>query len=227
MAKIGIIGGSGLEDPEILKGGMDISVDTPYGKPSSELTSGKIDDVDVVLLARHGKNHQISPSLVNYRANIHALKSIGCSHIVTTTAVGSLREEIGRGDLAILDQFIDFTRHRNFSFFESFEPGNPRHAPMAEPFSRELRGLLIDGCRELGFRFHETATVITIEGLHARSYQIGDSEAMIVGQRGLIKLQTLPHSPTGFAVEAGFLDEREALHHAERHLVSNFLAFQI
>ena len=68
-----------------------------------------------------------------------------------------------------------------------------------------------------------TMTVITIEGLHARSYQIGDSEAMVVGQRGLIKLQTTAHSPTGFAVEAGFLDEREALHHKERHLVSNFL----
>ena len=68
-----------------------------------------------------------------------------------------------------------------------------------------------------------TMTVITIEGLIARSYQIGDSEALVVGQRGVIKLQTTAHSPTGFAVEAGFLDEREALHHAERHLVSNFL----
>ena len=68
-----------------------------------------------------------------------------------------------------------------------------------------------------------TMTVITIEGIHARSYQIGDSEAMIVGQRGLIKLQTTAHSPTGFAVEAGFLDERDALHHEERHLISNFL----
>ena len=68
-----------------------------------------------------------------------------------------------------------------------------------------------------------TLTVITIEGLIARSYQIGDSEAMVVGQRGLIKLQTTAHSPTGFAVEAGFLDHREALHHAERHLVSNFI----
>jgi len=68
-----------------------------------------------------------------------------------------------------------------------------------------------------------TMTVITVEGLHARSYQVGDSEAMIVGQRGLVKLQTTAHSPTGFAVEAGFLDQRDALHHEERHLVSNFL----
>lgn len=80
-----------------------------------------------------------------------------------------------------------------------------------------------EAVRALGNGSATTMTVITIEGTHARSYQIGDSEAMIVGQRGLIKLQTMAHSPTGFAVEAGFLDEREALHHEERHLVSNFL----
>ncbi len=80
-----------------------------------------------------------------------------------------------------------------------------------------------DAVRALANGSATTMTVITIEGLHARSYQIGDSEAMVVGQRGLIKLQTTAHSPTGFAVEAGFLDEREALHHEERHLVSNFL----
>ena len=77
--------------------------------------------------------------------------------------------------------------------------------------------------QDLGNGSATTLTVITIEGLIVRAYQIGDSEAMVVGQRGLIKLQTTPHSPTGFAVEAGFLDEREALHHADRHLVSNFL----
>lgn len=77
--------------------------------------------------------------------------------------------------------------------------------------------------RELANGSATTLTVVTIEGRLARSYQIGDSEALIVGQRGLIKLQTTPHSPTGFAVEAGFLDQREALHHAERHLVSNFI----
>jgi serine/threonine protein phosphatase PrpC len=77
--------------------------------------------------------------------------------------------------------------------------------------------------QQLGNGSATTFTVLTIEGLTVRAYQIGDSEAMVVGQRGLIKLQTTAHSPTGFAVEAGFLDEREALHHAERHLVSNFL----
>ncbi len=93
-----------------------------------------------------------------------------------------------------------------------------------------LRTSILDGIEaanaavmDLGNGSATTLTVITIEGLSTRAYQIGDSEAVVVGQRGCIKLQTTPHSPTGFAVEAGFLDQREALHHAERHLVSNFL----
>lgn len=93
-----------------------------------------------------------------------------------------------------------------------------------------LRTAILDGIeaancavQDLGNGSATTLTVITVEGLTVRAYQIGDSEAMVVGQRGFIKLQTTPHSPTGFAVEAGFLDQREALHHAERHLVSNFL----
>jgi 5'-methylthioadenosine phosphorylase len=164
MVKIGIIGGSGLDNPDILENAKAIEVSTPYGEPTSVLKSGKIKGVDVVLLARHGREHTIPPTQVNFRANIHALKEQGCTHILATTAVGSLREEIGRGHLVILDQFIDFTRLRNISFFHTFEPHNPKHTPMAEPFSKELRTLLIEGCRELRIPFHEKGTVVTIEG---------------------------------------------------------------
>ncbi len=123
MAKVGIIGGSGLDDPEIFQKENELTVETPYGKPSSALTVGKISGIDVVNLARHGKNHQYSPSQVNYKANIHALKEADVTHIIATTACGSLREEIGRGDFVIVDQFIDFTKHRNITFHESFENG--------------------------------------------------------------------------------------------------------
>jgi len=85
MVKIGIIGGSGLDNPEILKEAKDIYVDTPYGKPTSPLKIGKINDVDVVLIARHGRGHTIPPTQVNYRANIQALKDQACSHIIATT----------------------------------------------------------------------------------------------------------------------------------------------
>ena len=97
MAKIAIIGGSGLEDPNILKSPKTLKVETPFGDPSSELTSGKIGNVDVVILSRHGKKHTIPPTQVNNRANIWALKEQGCDFILATTACGSLREEIGRG----------------------------------------------------------------------------------------------------------------------------------
>ncbi len=164
MVKIGIIGGSGLDNPEILKDAKDINVDTPYGKPTSPLKLGKINDVDVVLIARHGREHIIPPTQVNYRANIQALKDQGCSHILATTACGSLRENIDRGDLVILDQFIDFTRLRKISFFEEFAPGDMKHTPMADPYSEELRKILIETAKELNLKYHETGTVVTIEG---------------------------------------------------------------
>lgn len=164
MVKIGIIGGSGLDNPDILEDVKEISVDTPYGKPSSSLKTGKIKGVDVVLIARHGREHTIPPTQVNFRANIHALKEAGCTHILATTACGSLREEIDRGHLVILDQFIDFTRHRPITFFERFEPNDMKHTPMAEPFSKELRNVLIETCKEVGLKHHEKGTVVTIEG---------------------------------------------------------------
>ncbi len=164
MVKIGIIGGSGLDNPEILKEAKDINVDTAYGKPTSPLKLGKINDVDVVLIARHGRAHTIPPTQVNYRANIQALKDQGCSHILATTACGSLREDIDRGDLVILDQFIDFTRFRKISFFEEFDPGDMKHTPMADPYSVELRKILIETAKELNLKHHEKGTVVTIEG---------------------------------------------------------------
>ena len=164
MAVVGIIGGSGLDDPEILKSPRDVAQETTYGYPSSPLREGTISGVRVFLLARHGRDHTIPPSQVNNRANITALREVGCTHIVSTTAVGSLREEIGRGDLAVLDQFIDFTRHRKVTFHEAFEPGEMKHTPMANPFSAELRHVIIETCGELGLPCHERATVVTIEG---------------------------------------------------------------
>ena len=164
MAIIGIIGGSGLDNPDILQNPRDESAATPFGTPSSFLKRGTIGNTQVALLARHGREHTIPPTQVNYRANIRALKDVGCTHIIATTAVGSLREEICRGDLVIIDQFIDFTKQRKMTYYESFEPHNPRHASMADPYDGYLRKLLIDECKTLGYPFHEKGTVVTIEG---------------------------------------------------------------
>ncbi|OQY59881.1 MAG: methylthioadenosine phosphorylase [Desulfobacteraceae bacterium 4572_88] len=161
--KVGIIGGSGLDDPQILQDAKEISADTPYGKPSSVLTEGNINGVNTVLLTRHGKRHELSPTQVNYRANIHALKDQGVTHILATTACGSLREDIDRGDFVILDQFIDFTKFRKNTFHESFENGI-EHPTVADPFDVKLRQVLYETSVELGFRTHEQGTVVTIEG---------------------------------------------------------------
>ena len=163
MIKVGIIGGSGLDDPEMLNGTRQVDVDTPFGKPSSALMCGRFNGAEVVMVARHGKKHQYSPSQVNYRANIHALKEQGATHILATTACGSLKEEIGRGDFVILDQFIDLTRLRKSTFFDSFEHG-ARHTSMAEPFNGDLRRLLYDTATELSLKVHKRGTVVTIEG---------------------------------------------------------------
>ena len=117
MAKIGIIGGSGLDDPKIIKNPVSKEVDNKYGQPSSSLTCGKIEGMEVVILARHGKDHGIMPTKVNFLANIYALKEEKCTHILAATAVGSLREEIKPGNLVFPSQFIDFTLHPNLTFF--------------------------------------------------------------------------------------------------------------
>lgn len=162
--KIGIIGGSGLDKPNLLAGAHDRDVSTVWGTPSSPLREGIIDGVPILLLARHRREHTLPPAQVNYRANIQALKDAGCTHILATTAVGSLRKKIARGDLVIVDQFIDWTRQRKNTYYEQFSPHSPVHTPMASPYDSFLRQCLIAGCRQLGYSFHPRGTVITIEG---------------------------------------------------------------
>jgi 5'-methylthioadenosine phosphorylase len=164
VALIGIIGGSGLDNPEIFLNPQDETVSTVYGDPSSPIKRGTIGGSEVIILARHGREHTIPPTQVNYRANIAALKAAGCTHIVATTAVGSLREEIRRGDLVIVDQFIDFTKQRKMTFHESFAPHSPVHCPMAYPYDKRLRELLIKECERLAYPYHDKGTVVTIEG---------------------------------------------------------------
>ena len=198
--KIGIIGGSGLDNPNLLSNTKDIDGITPFGSTSSCLRTGEIGGVPVVLMARHGHEHSIPPAQVNYRANIHALKEIGCTHLLVSTAVGSLRAEIQRGDLIVLDQFIDFTRQRKMTFHESYKPNEPVHPAMPDPFDAKLRTLMIQELKNLGYRYHPTGTVITIEGprfstrAESRMYRIWgadvvnmsvSTECMLASEAGL------------------------------------------
>ncbi|NVM16270.1 MAG: S-methyl-5'-thioadenosine phosphorylase [Candidatus Lokiarchaeota archaeon] len=199
MVKIGIIGGSGLDNPDILKDVKEIETSTLYGKPTSPLKLGKINDVEIVLVARHGRDHTIPPTQVNYRANIQALKDQGCTHILATTACGSLREKIGRGDFIILDQFIDFTRLRKVSFFDEFPPGDAKHTAMAYPYSEDLRKILIDTAKELNLKYHEKGTVVTIEG--PRFSTRAESEMFRIWGADVINMSIAPE--TILANEAG------------------------
>ncbi|XP_063074388.1 S-methyl-5'-thioadenosine phosphorylase [Engraulis encrasicolus] len=199
--KIGIIGGSGLDDPDILEGRTERYVDTPFGKPSDALIVGKIKDVECVLLARHGRHHTIMPTNVNYRANIWALKAEGCTHVLATTACGSLREEIQPGDIVILDQFIDRTTKRHQTFYDGC-PTSPQgvcHIPMAVPFCSHTGQVLVSVAQTLGVKCHPKGTMITIEGPRFSSR----AESVMFQQWGadVINMTTVPE--VVLAKEAG------------------------
>lgn len=198
MLKFGIIGGSGLDDPDILKDPQEIEVQTQYGEPSSTLLTGKIGGVESVILARHGRRHQYSPTQVNNRANIQALKQVGVTHIVATTACGSLRTQIDRGHLVVLDQFIDFTRFRKNTFVDSFEDGAV-HTAMAHPFDETLRTHLFQTGRQLGLDIHEKGCVITIEG--PRFSTVAESKMFRTWGADVINMSTAPEAM--LANEAG------------------------
>ncbi|MGA1868132.1 MAG: S-methyl-5'-thioadenosine phosphorylase [bacterium] len=161
MLKIGLLGGSGFDDSRLIENIEQVEVSTPFGLPSDKLTIGNFEGIDLVILARHGKGHTIYPTGVNYRANIWAMKELGVTHIIATTAVGSLREKIAPGHLVLPDQFIDRTTKRHSTFYEK---DTICHIPMAEPFCPKLRGILKETADSLSLTCYEKGTVITIEG---------------------------------------------------------------
>lgn len=184
--RIGIIGGSGMDDPRLMKGKREKKVKTPFGIPTSPLTIGNIDGIETVILARHGRKHSIYPTGVNYRANISALKKEGCTHIFATTAVGSLRENIRPGDFVFLDQFIDFTKHRPLTFHEK----KVVHTPMSNPFCDGLRALLAASAKELRLRYHTKGTIVTIEG--PRFSTVAESHMFRKLGADVINMSTVP-----------------------------------
>jgi 5'-methylthioadenosine phosphorylase len=164
MTKIAIIGGTGLENLHILENAGTVVPETPFGKTDAPIRTGWIDGVEICLISRHGFHHEIPPTHVNNRANIWAIRELGCSHILATTACGSLKKDINPGDLVFPNQFIDFTRFRANTFFDRFEPGLLHHAAMGEPFDTALRQKLIHCAHHLHLPFHSRGTVVTIEG---------------------------------------------------------------
>ncbi len=158
---IGIIGGSGLYDIEGLERTAWRRVSTPWGEPSDELLEGWLAGVRCVFLPRHGRGHRISPSELNYRANIDALKRAGCTDILSLSAVGSLKEELPPGHFVIVDQFIDRSFARAKTFFGS---GCVAHVSVADPVCSRLGDALQASCIELGLPITRGGTYLVMEG---------------------------------------------------------------
>lgn len=157
---IAIIGGSGVYDSGIFKKEREIDVQTQYGSPSSSIEIGDFLGQKVAFLARHGKNHQFPPHKVPQRANISALKELGVERIIGVCAVGSLEEDYQPGDIVICDQFIDFTKKRDYTFYDA----EAVHLSSADPFCLELRELFLEEAKNLNLPVHEKGTYLCIEG---------------------------------------------------------------
>ena len=163
MKKIGIIGGSGLYQLEGIENVEEVNVpDTPFGQPSDQFITGELGGAQIVFLARHGKGHRISPSTINYRANIFEMKRMGVEAIISVSACGSLKEELKPMDFVVPDQFIDRTsRMREASFFTD---GIVAHVSLANPVSPELSKILVESGKESGAPIHDGGTYINMDG---------------------------------------------------------------
>lgn len=160
-ADIAVIGGSGLYEMDGLEHVRETRVSTPFGRPSDAVILGTLSGRCVAFLSRHGRGHRISPSMINYRANVYALKSLGVTRIFSVSAVGSMKERIHPGHMVLPDQFIDRTTRRLSTFFDQ---GLVAHVTFADPVCRVLASQLGEAARSMGATFHVGGTYLCIEG---------------------------------------------------------------
>jgi len=159
--EIGIIGGTGIYDSDLLKNTQEVNIDTPYGKPSDTITVGIFKGRKIAFLPRHGKKHTIPPHMINFKANIWAFKELGITRIIAPSAVGSLKEELEPGHFALPSQFLDFTKSRDGSFSEE---GRVIHISVADPFCPELQLSILQVTAKQNLKMHKNCTYVCIEG---------------------------------------------------------------
>jgi 5'-methylthioadenosine phosphorylase len=160
-ARVGLVGGSGVYDLAAIEGLSEEKVDTPFGRPSDSYFTGTLGGVPVAFLSRHGRGHRLSPSEINYRANVCGFKMLGCDALLSASACGSLKEELAPRHAAIPSQFIDRTRHRQDTFFGE---GVVAHASLADPVCPALSATLASVGRREGLTVHPGATYVCMEG---------------------------------------------------------------
>ncbi len=158
---LGVIGGSGLYDIDGLTGVEEVRVDTPFGPPSDTVVRGRLGQTDLLFLPRHGRGHRIAPHQIEYRANVCALKKLGATHLVSVSAVGSMKESIAPGHFVVVDQFIDLTKGRTATFFED---GMVGHVGFADPVCEHLARALAGAAERVGAQVHRGGTYVCIEG---------------------------------------------------------------
>ena len=161
MPEIAIVGGTGIYNPDTFELIREVRPDTPYGRTSSKILIGRIAGVEVAFLFRHGVgDEKYPPSSVPYRANMWALKELGCKYVISACAVGSLQEQFAPGDLVIADQFIDFTKRRDYTYFDD----RIVHISIPDPFCPYLNGIFADTAKQMGIRYHQGGRYMCIEG---------------------------------------------------------------
>jgi len=162
VAKIGIIGGSGLYKIDGLKDIKEVAVDTPFGSPSDKYIVGSLEDIEVVFLPRHSRGHTILPTELNYKANIYGMKKLGVEQIISISAVGSFKKELKPLDIVLPDQFVDRTNQARKTTF--FGEGIAGHISFADPVCPDLRKIIYDAGKALGLTMHDKGTYLNMEG---------------------------------------------------------------
>jgi len=206
-AKIAVIGGSGLYDIEGMENIEEVDINTPFGKPSDKIVVGKLEEVGVAFLPRHGRGHRILPTEVPYRANIYALKSIGVERIIGINSVGSLKEEFKPNDLLIPNQLIDRTRGRVSTFFGE---GIVAHIPFGEPFCPSLSHLVYQAAKDAGATAHQGGTYVVMEGpafsTKAESFLYRSWGADVIGMTALPEAKLAREAEICYAIIACVTD---------------------
>ncbi len=208
MAKVGIIGGSGLYNIEGLEKKDAVAIGTPFGMPSDKFQIGNLAGTEVVFLPRHGHGHTISPTKINYRANIFGMKKLGVEAIVSVSACGSLREDMKPMDFVVPDQFVDRTHQARPSTF--FDNGIVAHVALADPVSPEIAKILYESAKELKLNVHPKGTYINMEGpqfstkAESRLYRSWGMD--IIGMTNMVEAKLAREAEISYATLAAVTD---------------------
>ena len=225
-ALVAVVGGSGLYQMDALEDVQELDIDTPYGKPSDAIMTGRVGGVAVAFLARHGRGHRLVPSEIPFRANIYALKTLGVRYLVSLSAVGSLRQDLRPLDMVLPDQFIDLARRRESTFFGN---GAVAHVSMAQPVCAQLADVLARAAAAPGLpqeqRLHRGGTYVCIEGPQfstmAESHWYRSMGASVIGMTNMPEAKLAREAQMAYASLA-MVTDYDCWNPREPHVTSDF-----